>query len=217
VTSPSGTWDLFSYHLERPLQIESTGSAYLLSLHALADVAVRVETSFGSQGLAGEGPRILAAISGAAVIALVVAVALTLHFGLRRAHPSFAARLFVAACAATIAAGLAGGKVLSPQFVLWLLPVGFIVAGRYGWASFAVTAAAILATGAYFPHWYWDLVALENRPIALLVVRDALLVGLVAAAWPRPSIGRPPASVELPPASTATDAARSPSARYLTG
>ncbi|MEQ9093042.1 MAG: glycosyltransferase 87 family protein, partial [Miltoncostaeaceae bacterium] len=31
--APGGTWDLVGYHLDRPLQIESTGASYLLGLH----------------------------------------------------------------------------------------------------------------------------------------------------------------------------------------
>ena len=50
----------------------------------------------------------------------------------------------------------------------------------------------MLLTFAYFPHQYWDLVALDDLPIALLVLRDSVLIALLAACWPRPSIaGRP--------------------------
>ena len=56
ILSPSGTWHLAQYHLDRPLQLESTGASYLLGLHALADIPVTVESSFGSQGIDGTGP-----------------------------------------------------------------------------------------------------------------------------------------------------------------
>jgi len=215
IAAPAGFWESLRYHLDRPLQIESTAAAYLLSLHALADVPLRVQSSFGSQGLIGDGPRALAAISAVIAIIGIFVIAIALRAALRRSHPALEGRLFVAAVAATLAVMLASGKVLSPQFVIWLLPVGFIVSGKYGWATFATTAAAIIATGAYFPRMYWDLVALDDLPIALLVLRDALLVGLVAAAWPRASIGRPPGSVELPLPPSSPHSARSTSARYL--
>ena len=76
--------------------------------------------------------------------------------------------------------------------MVWLLPVGFVVAGRYGPMAFALTIAALLTTLAYFPHSYWDLVALDSGPIAILVVRNALLIALLAACWPRPSIAGQP-------------------------
>ncbi len=192
VLSPSGTWDLVRYHLDRPLQLEAVGSAYLLGLHALADIPITVESSFGSQGLAGTGPAVIAGISTAVLIAILAAIAWTLWLLLHRARVPGDARLMVAASAATMVGLLVGGKVLSPQFLVWLLPVGFLVAGRYGPAAAALTGAALLLTFAYFPDRYWDLVALDTWPIAILVLRDSVLIALLAACWPRPSIaGRP--------------------------
>lgn len=216
VLSPSGTWDLARYHLDRPLQVESTGSAYLLALHALADIRVTILNSFGSQGLDGTGPDVISAISSAALAVVLVAIAWTLWAGLRRARGPGDARLMIAASAATMVALLVCGKVLSPQFLVWLVPVGFVVAGRYGPAAFALTVAGMLATLAYFPHSYWDLVALESGPIALLVLRDALLVALLAAAWPRPSTaGQPLGRVLRHGDADRSGAERAVSARYL--
>lgn len=190
--SPSGIWEMVSYHLDRPLQIEASGAAYMLGLHALADIPLSVENSFGSQGLSGRGPAVIAGLFTAAGIALVIAVAWSLWVGLRRARPPGDGRLFVAAVCATITALLVSGKVLSPQFVIWLLPAVFLVAGRYGRATFALGIATMVLTFAYFPHRYWDLVALETWPIVLLVLRDLALIALLAACWPRPGIaGRP--------------------------
>lgn len=214
--SPSGTWDLVRYHLDRPLQIESTGSAYLLGLHALADIPITPESSFGSQGLSGTGPSVIAGISTAVLIALLGAIAWTLWIGLRRARPPGDARLLVAASAATIVALLIAGKVLSPQFLVWLLPVAFLVVGRYGSAAFAITVAAMLLTLAYFPGRYWDLVALEPVPIALLILRDTALIALLAACWPRPGIAGQPLGRTLgSPGADRQGAERAVAARYL--
>lgn len=190
--SPSGTWRLFSYHLDRPLQLESVGASYLLGLHALADIPLHIEHSFGSQGLGGRGPAVIAGIATAALLGLLAAIAISLSIGLRRARPPGDARLFMAASCASVVALLVGGKVLSPQFMIWLLPVAFLVTGRYGRATFALAIGAMLLTVLYFPYLYWDLVALDPWAIAILVARDACLIGLLAACWPRPSIARRP-------------------------
>ena len=214
--SPSGTWDLVQYHLDRPLQIEATGAAYLLGLHALADIPITVENSFGSQGLDGTGPAVIAGISTAVLIVLIGAIAWTLWIGLRRARPPGDARLLVAASAATIVSLLVAGKVLSPQFLVWLLPVAFLVAGRYGSTAYAVAAAAMLLTLSYFPDRYWDLVALEPLPIALLVLRDTALIALLAACWPRPGIaGLPLGRILRSPGADRQGAERAVAARYL--
>jgi hypothetical protein len=217
IMSPSGTWRIAAYHLDRPLQIESTGAAYLLGLHSLAGIPLSVSYSFGSQGLAGRGPDAISTISSALLLAAIVAIAVTLALLMRRTRRGPAdARLFLAAAAATMAALLAGGKVLSPQFLIWLLPVGFVVVGRYGGWTFLGTVVASMLTAAYFPHSYWRLVALDPGPIALLVLRDAALVALVALAWPRRDAVDEVA--ELPPrADAAPDAAdHAVAARYLT-
>jgi hypothetical protein len=191
VLSPSGTWDIARYHLDRPLQVESIGSAYLMGLHVLADVPVHVSSSYGSQGIDGRGPDVIATLTSVAALLAIVAVAATLLVLLRRTRAPADARLLVAAVAASTALLLAGGKVLSPQFLIWLLPSVFLVTGRYGSLTFALAILAMTLTQAYFPAHYWDLVALDRGPIGLLVLRDLTLLALVAAAWPRPGIARP--------------------------
>lgn len=198
--SPDGVWRMFTYHLDRPLQIESSGSAYLLGLHALADIRLRVETTFGSQNLIGDGPVAIAALSTALTVIGVIAVCVTVAALLRRTSGVDAARLFVTGAAATLTVMVATGKVLSPQFLLWIVPAALLVSGRYGRLAFATTVGALVTTQLYFPVRYWDLVALETGPIALLVIRDTVLVILVACAWPRQASATPPAGPVTAPA-----------------
>ena len=186
LVAPDGIANMVRFHLERPLQIESTVAAYLLSLHALADIPLTVVSSFGSQGLAGPGIPLLTAASGAALVGLVGAVTIAYAARLREvSRDRDRDRLFVTAAAAVLLAAMAAAKVFSPQFVIWLLPVAFLVTGRYGRTACLLSAAAIVMTAAYFPWRYWDLVALETLPIALLATRDGLVIAALAAAWPR--------------------------------
>ena len=129
VAAPSGTWDIARYHIDRPLQIESTGGAYLLGLHALADVPLTVVNSFGSQGLKGSGPAVIAGISTAVLVGLIAAVAWSLWVGLRRARPPGDARLFVAASCCTIVAA-AGGRQGAVAPVHALAAAGRVPGGR---------------------------------------------------------------------------------------
>lgn len=195
LVAPGGIVDMVRFHLERPLQIESTVAAYLLSLHALADIPLEVVSSYGSQGLAGPGVPLLTAASSAALVALVGAVAITYGLLLREALTDRQRdRLFVSAVAATLLAAMAAAKVFSPQFMIWLLPVVLLAAGRHGRTTFVLGIAAVVMTAAYFPSRYWDLVALETLPIALLATRDGLVLATLAAAWPRrPAVTAPAA------------------------
>ena len=193
IASPGGVWRLFRYHLDRPLEIESLGGAYLLGLHGLTGGPLRVETTFGSQNLIGTGPQVIAAISTALVAVGIAAAAISVGVLLRHGRgrdPQWDARIVVTGMAATLAVVVGAGKVLSPQFLVWLLPATLLVTGRYGRHAFGLTAAAMVGTQFYFPGDYWDLVTLRGPEIAMLVVRDALLVALVACAWPRPRIGQ---------------------------
>lgn len=183
--APGGLWESISYHLDRPLQLESTGAAYLMALRLLAGIPLAVETSFGSQGLAGGAPGVMALLSTIALVVLIVAIALTVLRLLATRPPVADSAIFVAGIAATSLSLLVAGKVLSPQFLIWILPSVLLVRGRYGWTSTCTAVLALLLTQAYFPTRYWELVALQPVEMGILVARDAVLICLLAAAWPR--------------------------------
>jgi uncharacterized membrane protein len=188
--SPSGLWESVSYHLDRPLQLESTGAAYLMSMRLLADTPLAVDTSFGSQGLQGGAPDLMSLISTIVLVVLVLAIALTVLKLVNTQPPSADSAIFVAGIAATSIALLVAGKVLSPQFLVWIIPAAVLVKGRFGWAATIVAALSLLLTQAYFPRAYWDLVALQPPEMGLLVLRNAVLIVLLALVWPRPGMDR---------------------------
>ena len=71
------------------------------------------------------------------------------------------------------------GKVLSPQYMLWLVPLGALA---FAWRMHALAAAlgaAALLTQLEFPSRYLDLVDREAFPLAVVALRNlALLVAL---------------------------------------
>src|SRR5207302_3527792 len=60
--SPAGVWHSLTGQLTRPLQIESLGAALLIAAHHVWGHAVTMETSHGSQNLAGHGAHALAVL-----------------------------------------------------------------------------------------------------------------------------------------------------------
>ena len=175
VLSPGGVSDSFTRQAERPLQLESLGAAFLLAAHQLAGVHLTVRTSSGSQNLVGHGAHELE-LALMVVQALAVLV-IWITFALGRATRE---RL-VAASAGSVAAFVAFGKVLSPQFLLWLVALVPLVRGRRGLAATALLGVALVLTQLWFPFRYWSL-ALDFAafPSWLVVARDLLLVGLFA-------------------------------------
>jgi len=86
----------------------------------------------------------------------------------------------VRACAAAAVAFVALGKVFSPQFLIWLVPLVPLVRGRRGlWASGLLLVAMVL-TQLWFPFRYWDY-ALQFDPTAswLVLVRDLVMLALL--------------------------------------
>jgi Glycosyltransferase family 87 len=173
VLAPDGLADSLARQFGRPLQIESLGAAILLALHQAGAYDATVVSSHGSQNVSGPLPDALAAAHAAGQALALVAVWL-----LFARRPGGVAR-FLAASAAAVAALVAFGKVLSPQFLVWLLPLVPLVAGGYGLAAGGLLAAALVVTQLWFPFRYWDVVALEPAGL-LILVRDLVLVALVA-------------------------------------
>jgi len=170
VVAPGGVWDAFWRQAGRPLQIESLGSGVLLAAHHLFGLGLRMESSHGSQNLAGSLPATIAVLSTLLQLGALVAIWIWHARG-----PGTRERL-LAASAAAVCAFVAFGKVLSPQFLIWLIPL--VVLARCRLAA-AALAAALVLTQLWFPYRYWDF-ALEFDPVAswLVLARDVVLVAL---------------------------------------
>ena len=173
VVAPGGLADSLTGQLGRPLQIESLAGGVLLAGKQLGVYEPTVVSSHGSQNLAGGLPDALA--TAQTVAGVVALLAVWVAFARR---PRGREGLLLGSAAA-LAAFVAFGKVLSPQFLVWLVPVVPLVAGTAGLAAAAVLGAALVATQGWFPHRYWDMVDLQAIGW-LVLVRDLLLVVLFA-------------------------------------
>ncbi len=179
VLAPHGVWHSVSVQLERPLQVESLGAAFLLVAHNVFGFALAGETSHGSQNVAGGAAHAVAAVSSFVQFAVLVWIWWAYARG-----PATAAAL-VRASAAAICAFVAFGKVLSPQFLIWLIPVVPLVRGRRGlWASVLLLAALVL-TQIWFPFRYFRLALDFEAGLSwVLLARDLVLVSLVLLLLP---------------------------------
>ena len=175
ILSWDGLLESFDRQLGRPLQIESLASAFLLAAHQVDGGYVPdVVSTFGSQNLDGSLPDALATV----LTALQVLALLGVWFLFARSRRT--GEQLVAASAAAVTAFVAFGKVLSPQFLIWLFPLVPLVAGRRGLLASALLLVALVLTQLWFPVRYWDLVALDAAPSWLLLARDLTLVALLA-------------------------------------
>jgi hypothetical protein len=174
ILSPGGVWDSVHRQADRPLQIESLGSSFLLVAHQLWGYAIHLELSHGSQNQGGTLPNALADFQSLLQAAVVIGIWVAFARG-----PAAPERL-VRYSAAAVAAFIAFGKVLSPQFLIWLIPLVPLVRGRRGLAASAVLALALLLTQLWFPYRYWDLALRQDELASYLVLaRDLVLIALV--------------------------------------
>jgi hypothetical protein len=123
-------------------------------------------------------------VSGAFLAALLGAVALLSVAAARTARDRGAERNVVLASLAAVLAFAALGRVLSPQFLIWTVPLAALA---FAWRMHALAAAvagAIVLTQLEFPARYFDVVAREPLAVWLVAARNAaLLVALGLALW----------------------------------
>lgn len=165
--SSGGLDDAARFHLERPVQLESTPAVVAL---AVSDPEVTGTTAtpdrFRSNGVRGGATGAVAALflllELGALAAIWVAVA-------RGGDP-------LDASLAAVLAFVALGKVLSPQYVIWLAPFAALALARRAWALGGLLGAACAVTQMWFPKRYLDLVNLDPTAVRLVALRDVLLV-----------------------------------------
>ncbi|HEY1563199.1 MAG TPA: glycosyltransferase 87 family protein [Gaiellaceae bacterium] len=174
VIAPGGLHAMFSDQLGRPLQVESLGSAVLMAGQQLGMRPFTTVTSHGAQALSGRGAGLAADLS--TVVEIVAVLAVWTVFGVRRAANGEAVLL---AAAAAVAALVAFDKVLSPQYLIWLVPFVPLVRGARGILAGGLLFLALGLTQTWFPWHYWRL-ALDHAPpwSWYLLARDLSLVAI---------------------------------------
>jgi hypothetical protein len=162
----SGLLDSLWGQLSRPLQIETLAASFLMTFGR-----PEVVRSHGSLNIGGHGA--LGASFG--IRPLVVLPVLWAAFARGPAERE----RFVRYAVACVCAFVVFGKVLSPQYLIWLVPLVPLVRGRRGLAATVLLVAALVDTQVWFPARYFDYVD-HARLAWLVLVRDLLLVGVFA-------------------------------------
>lgn len=171
VVAPGGLGRSFGVQLHRPLQLESLGGQILIALHNDAGTTLHVFTTM-SQNLSGPGAHAAAVLSSVAQV-----VALLAAWTLYARGPQTRERL-VRYAAASVLAFVAFDKVLSPQYMVWLVPLVPLVRSR---AAQGLFAAALVLTQVEFPARYWRLAdSLDPAVAGVVLARDLVLVALLA-------------------------------------
>ena len=177
--SPAGVMDAVTFQLDRPVQVESSQASALLALDALgAGEAGRV-SSHRSDGV----------VHGAdGFVSAVFLVGFLVALGALTGYARAGTRQMVLAGLAAVAAYVALGRVLSPQYLIWLVPLTALALAWRMYAPAAALATATVLTQIEFPARYFDVVERQPEATALVGLRNATLLlalSLLAAAAAR--------------------------------
>lgn len=171
VLGRQGLMKSFEYHAERGLQLESVASSVLLRLGYVEGVSFE----YGSFNISGRGVELWGSLSLPIMASLMLITAAVAVREWRAGN--FGPGLFPRYAAAFLLAFMIGSKVLSPQYMIWLLPLLPLAArGLYGLAVSAIFLSACWATTQVFPVHYQELRVGGEIAVEFLLLRNLLLV-----------------------------------------
>jgi hypothetical protein len=163
---------------DRSLQVESLGAAVLYVLHAVAGQHITVQFGGGSHNLVGRLPDLAIDIQTYALVVLLLVL------WVRFARGPADARSLILAAAAAVALYVGLGRVLSDQYVIWLIPLVAMVP----WSAARLAAPGLIAILA-LSNWIYpgDYAAFERdfvpgpAWVVLIRVVAILVLGLYLA------------------------------------
>ena len=172
VLAPRGLGHVGWLLVRRPLHVESLGGSVLLVAHRFGAYHPTIYLSIGqSWDLAGPAAKLVAVVS--ALLEAAALVTVWILFSRGRRGP----RDLLLAFAATVVGFVAFGKILSPQYLIWVAAAVPLALGRIRPYAFALALGAILLTRYVYVYGYDDL--LRAGPVSwVMLARNGLLVAL---------------------------------------
>lgn len=179
ILAPHGFWNSIYNQTGRPLQIESLGATIWLFAHQVLGTHLHVYFTHGSDNIDSHASMQFATVISVLQIGSLLAVYAI--FALGRATKE---RL-LAWCTAAVCAFIVFDAVLSPQYLLWLVPMVMVVSGRKGLRAVGLLALAMAMTQIWFPHHFVGLKHFQPLESWGVIARDLVLLALFGTlAWP---------------------------------
>lgn len=193
-----------TYQAERGLEIESVLAGIVLLAHNLIGAEAVITFEFGSVQVESPLIETLSLPNQLALLALGVALAISLLASFRadsrrRADGSVGGQTLIRYIVASLLLAMIANKVLSPQYVAWLIPFGALLPRRQSLVLVVICALTTLI----YPLFFATLRDFNDWTISLLNVRNALLLvlfmWLVIPRRSRAGEGQSVAMLEKPP------------------
>ncbi len=168
-----GVADFFRYHAERGLEVESLYAGILMLIGKASGERVTWTYDHSALHITADWGESLARLS----IPIQLAAILLAMWCYRRSGMNDGVRY----AGAAVLAFMVTGKVLSPQFLIWLIPFVTVLGGRTGRRARWIYLLACIATTVIYPLIGLRLILDDNSlgGMILLNYRNALLLGLL--------------------------------------
>ncbi|MBA2763682.1 MAG: DUF2029 domain-containing protein [Thermoleophilaceae bacterium] len=195
--SPSGFEQAIEYQLDRPAQIESAQASVLLAVGVIEGRPPVLEPSRASVAvIADESVAV-----GIGFALLLISLLALLSLGAARAAKGLGEahgvdRALVLAALTMVAGFALLGRVISPQYAIWVLPLLAMALAWRQWALAAAAGAACVLTFVEFPFHYVALTGADPFATWLVGLRNlalavAVALGLLGVAALSPRDRRP--------------------------
>lgn len=166
VLAPHGLWRSIWGQFSRPMEIESLGASMLMVTHH-AGIAMSHGSYNASGTLVGPLTVVIGTMQVAALLALWIAFA---------RGPLERERLARYA-AASVCAFIAFGKVFSPQYLIWLVPLVALLRGKLGGWAIVLLSVSLVLTQVWYPSRFYPYVY-HHHLAWLVLLRNLILVAL---------------------------------------
>jgi hypothetical protein len=184
----AAAWNSLEYHLGRGIEVGSLYAGVLMILSKLTGAKIACLYGHGAM-------EVITPWAGAALPLAFPLQAAALLLALWRFYRS-GMKDPIRYCGAAVLAFVIFGKVLSPQFLIWLMPFVALLEGSTGRRARPLFLICCLGTTALFPWAFLELITLAPFAIALLNLRNLLLLVLLGLLLfgPDSPVDRPAAS-----------------------
>lgn len=167
--APVGALESFRYHAGRGLQVETLYSG--IAIVAALSSSRPISTQYASSAFDLVSPW-SSSVAAVSFPMQILAIGVSLYvFTVRRSG-------LMHTCAGVFLAFIVFGKVLSSQYLMWILPFISVLPARVGSHARILTLLACVLTTIVDP-WLWQpLLQFQLAPVMLLNFRNLTLLGL---------------------------------------